>query len=101
MLTKYIEPTFESFSDNLLRLFPNDFTSTHEVLSLTFQVTEDCCMACTYCYQLNKKPHRMTFEVAKKFIDDLLNDKNELINTSNTMSVCLDFIGGEPFMKQI
>jgi hypothetical protein len=21
-----------------------------DVLSITFQVTEDCCMACTYCY---------------------------------------------------
>ena len=56
-------------------------------------------MACTYCYQHNKSPNKMTFEVAKEFIDKLLNDKYDFINTSNTFAIVYDFIGGEPLME--
>lgn len=66
---------------------------------ITFQVTEDCCMACTYCYQHNKSPNKMTFEVAKKFIDKLLNDEYDFINTKIISGVIFDFIGGEPLME--
>ena len=41
----------------------------------------------------------MTFETAKEFIDNLLADKYENINTSNTFSIIFDFIGGEPLME--
>lgn len=58
-------------------------------------------MACTYCYQHNKKPNTMTFEIAKQFIDDLL-DNNEKINTyydsSKMIGVVFEFIGGEPWL---
>lgn len=99
MNSNYLPPKTPMLHETFERLFNTGEGPNKKATLVTFQVTEDCCMACTYCYQLNKKPHKMTFEVAKKFIDDLLNDKNELINTSNTMSVCLDFIGGEPFME--
>ena len=55
-------------------------------------------MACTYCYQHNKTSNKMSFEVAKKFIDDLLADKY-FINTQRDKSIILDFIGGEPLME--
>ena len=69
------------------------------VHQITFQVTEDCCMACTYCYQHNKSKNKMSFEIAKKFIDDLLANKYENINTEKTFTVIFDFIGGEPLME--
>ena len=72
------------------------------VRNITFQVTDDCCCACTYCYQGNKGHKKMTKEVAKKAVDLLfeLYDKNEgtFIN-HETKAIILDFIGGEPLMN--
>ena len=39
--------------------------------NITFQVTDSCNLACTYCYQHNKGTRMMSFETAKKFIDNL------------------------------
>ena len=63
-------------------------------ITITFQVTEDCCMACTYCYQHNKSPHKMTFETAKITIDKLL-----AIDSSMYATMIFEFIGGEPLME--
>ena len=41
----------------------------------------------------------MTFETAKKFIDKLLNDEYDFINTKTVSGVVFDFIGGEPLME--
>lgn len=41
----------------------------------------------------------MSWEIAKQLIDDLLYDKYDYINSSNTLGIILDFIGGEPFME--
>ena len=40
--------------------------------TVTFQVTEDCNLACTYCYQIHKTKKRMSFDTAKKAVDMLL-----------------------------
>lgn len=84
----------ESFNDQMSRLYPNKKTQ-----QITFQVTEDCCMRCTYCYQNNKTHNKMGFNTAKVFIDNLLEDKYEFANTQKTQAVVLDFIGGEPLME--
>lgn len=98
MLTKYIEPTFESYSDKLIRLYPETFPGVGQVLTLTLQVTENCCLRCSYCYQHNKSEARMEFPVAKQIIDNLLNDDN-YYNTVDINGLVIDFIGGEPFME--
>ena len=67
--------------------------------SITFQVTEDCCMACTYCYQHNKSPNKMTFEVAKEFIDKLLTNKYPEYQTDELSGIIFEFFGGEPLME--
>jgi sulfatase maturation enzyme AslB (radical SAM superfamily) len=41
----------------------------------------------------------MTFETAKKFIDDLLSDKYPLMTKENTGGLTIDFIGGEPLLE--
>lgn len=98
MMTKYIEPKVESYPDYLVRLYPKEFTSSNSILTLTFQVTEDCCMACTYCYQHNKSPNRMDFSTAKQIINNLLHNDNSY-NTQEVNGLILEFIGGEPFLE--
>ena len=64
--------------------------------SVTFIVTKDCQLACKYCYLVGKnEKERMSFEIAQKAIDYLLNNR-ELFNEG---SVIWDFIGGEPFIE--
>lgn len=71
--------------------------------NITFQVTDDCCLKCSYCYQTHKGHAMMTNEIAKQIVDLLfkLYDKNEENNVINhhTYGLVLDFIGGEPFMN--
>lgn len=67
--------------------------------AITFQVTEDCCMNCSYCYQHNKTSKKMSFDIAKKFIDDLLSDKYYLMTKENTGGLTIEFIGGEPLLE--
>ena len=64
--------------------------------SITFIVTKDCQLACKYCYLVGKNTkERMTWEVAKKAIDYILDREDEY----NEESVVWDFIGGEPFLE--
>ena len=51
------------------------------------------------CYQFNKTPMRMTFDIAKKFIDDLLADKYGYVNRYNSPAAIIEFIGGEPLLE--
>ena len=46
-MINYLPPEFPQFSDNLKSYYPEE---TRSVKNITFQVTEDCCMKCTYCY---------------------------------------------------
>ncbi len=65
-----------------------------DVQCITFCVTEECNLRCRYCYMVHKNSfRRMTFEVAKRAIDYLLEYPFE--------SDCVqwDFIGGEPTLE--
>ena len=66
--------------------------------SITFIVTKDCQLACKYCYLVGKnEKERMSWDVAKKAIDYILNHEKEY----QEESVVWDFIGGEPFLEII
>ena len=67
-VSSYQPPIVSLFCDYLSKLYPNKEEAIREI---TFQVTEDCCMACTYCYQHHKTSNKMTWDVAKNFIDQL------------------------------
>ena len=74
----------------------------HLTREVTFQVTDRCSLACTYCYQINKGKRRMSFDVAKRFVDLLLSgDKGfkDYVNIEFSPAIVLDFIGGEPFLE--
>lgn len=64
--------------------------------SITFIVTKDCQLACKYCYLVGKNAkERMSWDVAKKTIDYILNNHSFFIEEA----VVWDFIGGEPFLE--
>lgn len=64
--------------------------------NITFIVTKDCQLACKYCYLVGKNPkERMSWEVAKKAIDYILDHEKDF----REESVIWDFIGGEPFLE--
>ncbi|WP_461614770.1 radical SAM peptide maturase, CXXX-repeat target family [Clostridium sp. Marseille-QA1073] len=66
------------------------------IKDITFCVTEDCNLACKYCYMTGKnQKKKMTFEIAKKSVDYILENKDFF----NEDSVVWNFIGGEPFLE--
>lgn len=64
--------------------------------TITFCVTEDCNLACRYCYMVGKNnKRRMSFETAKQIVDFVLENKY----LSKEDAVVWDFIGGEPLLE--
>ena len=98
---------FEQYQDMIPRLFPELCVSTSDgsrILprTVTFQVTDNCNLACKYCYQINKGKRKMSFETAKKYVDLLLSGEkgfHDYVNPTNSPAIILEFIGGEPFME--
>lgn len=96
----------ESYNDQMSRLFvtggerlKRNSASPH---ILTFQVTEDCTLRCSYCYQAKKTDKRMSLDMAKKIVDMFLaSDErmNQYYTASKMPAVILDFIGGEPMLE--
>lgn len=95
----------EQWQDMIARLYPEHVSKDGErVLSrtVTFQVCDECNLACKYCYQINKGKRSMSFDTAKEFIDLLLSGEkgfSEYINPEISPAIVLEFIGGEPFLE--
>ena len=73
-----------------------------KVISITFQVTTDCSLRCTYCYQINKGHEMMSWDTAKAAIDYILaaaKDPDSLLSYDKNLGVIIDFIGGEPLLN--
>ena len=83
----------EDYNSTLERLLGWKYPDK-KCISITFQVTEACTLACTYCYQHAKTPKVMSIETGKKFIDTIF---KELKDTH--YAIILDFIGGEPLLQ--
>ena len=81
---------------------PSDTGRLVTTRTLTFQVTDSCNLACTYCYQINKGHRRMSFDVAKQVIDDLLSGSEKYKTFADeklTPGIIIEFIGGEPLLE--
>ncbi|MGF6376840.1 uncharacterized protein M2140_001918 [Clostridiales Family XIII bacterium PM5-7] len=94
-------PKVEEYCDWLARLYP-EYPPGMLAKSVTFQVTDDCNLACSYCYQTHKGKRRMSLDVAKKLVDLLLiGDKGigSYIDPVTSPGIILDFIGGEPLLE--
>lgn len=103
---------FLNFTDYMARLYPevpiakpgddNYIKDKRLSRTFTFQVTDKCNLACTYCYQINKGVRRMSFETAKEAVDCLLTGNKgfkDYINPETSPAIILEFIGGEPFLE--
>ena len=92
----------EEYQNFIGRLYHQDYPGLdHLVFDLTFQACDDCCLNCSYCYQIHKTKNRMSLDTAKKVIDCLFD--NGLIEKyypkDNYTGIVLDFIGGEPLLE--
>jgi radical SAM peptide maturase (CXXX-repeat target family) len=91
----------ENYSDQLLRLNPT--WTIGSIRSITFQITEQCTLRCSYCYQIDKKESTMSIETARKCVDLLFQmydeDNKEAFINKDTKAIILDFIGGEPLLN--
>lgn len=75
---------------------PDNWEGLGNPKNITFSVTEDCNLACKYCYMTGKNhTKRMSFETAKKAVDYFLANRDIFDNKS----VIWEFIGGEPFLE--
>lgn len=65
--------------------------------SITFCVTENCNLACKYCYMTGKNSTtKLDFETAKKAVDYILSSNEREFDYEG---VIWEFIGGEPFLE--
>ena len=96
------------FQDMIAQFYPEktlrDDADGERILSqcVTFQVTDKCNLACTYCYQINKGTRRMKLEDAKLYVDKLLSGEDGFsayINPIKSPGIVIDFIGGEPLLE--
>ncbi len=92
----------EDYSNFVHRLFNNGTLGLEACRNVTFQVTGDCNLRCSYCYEHHKSCGAMSLETGKRIVDyiiDLYEDgTGDFINKS-TQGVVLDFIGGEPLLE--
>ena len=73
-----------------------------KVKDVTFIVTHQCNLRCTYCYEGHKSDRRMDLETAKRCVDLLFAEDargSELVNDVDAHGLILAFIGGEPFLE--
>lgn len=82
-------------------VYPQLFPGRH-VKTVTFIVTHQCNLRCTYCYEHNKSDRKMDLETAKKCVDLLFSEdarNSELVNGVDAHGLIIEFIGGEPFLE--
>lgn len=93
------------YQDLFVQMYPELCNSESKALAtktITFVTTEACPLRCSYCYQCNKNHSAiMSLEVAEKAIDTILSDEkmHGYMNSKDSPSVILDFIGGEPLLE--
>ena len=56
----------QEFGDSLARFFPDP--NNKLVKTITFQITDDCNLCCSYCYQINKGHHKCLLKLLKNLL---------------------------------
>ncbi len=87
------------FSESYNKKYGTDIADT-DVKNITIVLTEDCNFDCTYCYQHQKNPRKLTKEKAREIVDFILdsNKMGDYASAERFPGVILDFIGGEPLL---
>lgn len=107
MRTVNLKKKEEQYQDAISRLYPElhqEGEDGERILSrtVTWQVTDECNLVCSYCYQVNKGHRVMSLETAKKMVDALLTGEKgfgRYVNPRISPAIMLEFIGGEPFLQ--
>lgn len=75
---------------------PRTSWKAEKAKDITLCVTEDCNLACKYCYMTGKNTkNKMSLETAKKAVDFFLSNREDFYEEA----VIWNFIGGEPFLE--
>lgn len=96
---------FSELIESEEKLLSNQMNTTYgssvRTQNVTFVVTEECSLRCSYCYQVKKNPSRMSKEIAKAAVDMIFDKEkiNSYYDLNKTQGVILDFIGGEPLLE--
>ena len=99
MKIKIYRPKIESYSEKVDRMYPPS-AKEKRTRQVTFKVTDDCNLRCTYCYQTNKKKNSMSLEIGKKMIHYMFSAYDAGISYfKDANGIILDFIGGEPLLE--
>lgn len=61
-------------------------TPERKIKTITITLTQSCNLKCSYCYENNKSPKVMTFNVAQQIIDKSCKTR---INILDLKSTCL------------
>ena len=90
----------KDYSNYVNELFEND-TGISVCRNVTLQITNQCNLRCSYCYEHNKKCGSMDIYTAKKCIDILLDmyENNTEFIGKHSKGLIIDFIGGEPLLE--
>ena len=73
-----------------------------KIKTVTFIVTHQCNLRCSYCYEGNKGDQKMSLDTAKKCVDLLFEEdarNSPLVNETEANGLIIEFIGGEPFLE--
>lgn len=90
----------DDYAKRIQRLFPCEGLTACR--NITLQITGDCNLRCSYCYEHHKSCEAMSLETGKKIVDRILDlyeeNSGDFIN-HHTKGVILDLIGGEPLLE--
>lgn len=88
--------SFTNYGDAYLRAFEK------KCKSVTFIVTHQCSLRCTYCYENHKEDKHMSLDIGKRCVDFLFEEdlkNSKFINSEDCNGILIDFIGGEPLLE--
>ena len=97
----------EEYTELIRKMFPGKGTEKGAIArNVTIQVTGDCNLRCSYCYEHHKSCGAMSRETGERIVDHLIDlwedgtgdDTGDFINR-DTQGIVLDFIGGEPLLE--
>ena len=78
---------------NTLRRRLDRYISSEHTKTIVLTLTNSCNLNCVYCYEGNKDGRTMSFSTAKDIII------REMESSSAFDMICIDFMGGEPFLE--
>lgn len=96
------EDIFElQYQDTINRLYKNFNDENFKCREITFQITSDCNLKCSYCYEHHKTKEKMSLITGKKIVDSIFEnlEQDSGLISNKLNGLVLAFIGGEPMLE--